>query len=247
MPGNIIQRSYQQLLDILFPPQCAQCKVSGAILCPRCIASISWFTPPLCHICGLPGAGTTLCARCQHQPLQLSGVRAPGSYQEPLRSCIRALKYQGNRRLSEPLGQLLAQAYHKYAMRADLVIPVPLHQEKLQQRGYNQSQLLAESCARQLQLPLSTTLIHRIHSAPAQVTLTAQQRRKNLQGAFRCTQNHTTQSLLNRRILIIDDVCTTGATLEACAAPLFAAGARAVWGLVLARPLSGVPTSTGKR
>ncbi|GCE20406.1 hypothetical protein KDK_42060 [Dictyobacter kobayashii] len=163
-------------------------------------------------------------------------MRAVGSYQEPLRSNIRALKYQGNTRLGEPLGKLLAQAYIKHGIRADLIIPLPLHQEKLQQRGYNQSQLLAESCARQLQLPLQTTLVRRIRTTPAQVTLTARQRRANLQGAFCCAPDPTTQSLFNRRILVIDDVCTTGATLEACAAPLFEAGAREVWGLVLARP-----------
>lgn len=230
------------MLDLLFPPQCVHCKTSGTVLCSRCIATIARFTPPLCYGCGLPHAGALLCARCRYQPLQLSGVRALGSYQEPLRSCIRALKYQGNRRLGAPLAQLLAQAYYKYKLHADIVIPVPLHQEKLQQRGYNQSQLLAESCAHLLQLPLYTTLLQRIYNAPAQVTLTAQQRRKNLQGAFSYTPKHTTLSLFNRRILIIDDVCTTGATLEACATPLFSAGAQAVWGLVLARPLNNAQT-----
>ncbi|GLV59554.1 amidophosphoribosyltransferase [Dictyobacter sp. S3.2.2.5] len=243
MWGDVIQRA----LDLLFPPQCVRCKASGDVLCARCAATVSWFRPPLCYGCGLPpGNGGILCARCQHQPLQLSGVRAVGGYQEPLRSCIRALKYQGNRRLAEPLGCLLARAYQHYGLQADIIIPVPLHPEKQQQRGYNQSQLLAESCAHLLRLPMYTTRLQRLHNAPAQVTLTARQRRKNLQGAFSYTPQDTTQSLFKRRILIIDDVCTTGATLEACAAPLFAAGAQAVWGLVLARPLGDARIDNNK-
>lgn len=178
-----------------------------------------------------------MCRQCQYHPPGLSGLRAVSSYEEPLRSCIHALKYNGNTRLAEPLGQLLARAYWHYALQLDAIIPVPLHDERQQQRGYNHALLLAEICAGQVNLPLYENMVVRYRATPAQVGLPAGERRQNVAGAFCCSPAFTTGALFGRRILIIDDVYTTGATLEACAAPLFAAGTKEVWGLVLARPL----------
>jgi len=157
-------------------------------------------------------------------------------YQEPFRSYIHALKYAGNTRLAEPLGHLLAQAYISYGMQADVIIPVPLHNERQQQRGYNHAYLLAEICAAQIGIPLRDDMLIRHRATLAQVDLKAGERQQNVVGAFACTPPFATGALFGRRILLIDDVSTTGATLEACAAPLFSAGASAVWGLVLARP-----------
>lgn len=153
-----------------------------------------------------------------------------------MRSYIHALKYTGNTRLAEPLGHLLAQAYLSYTMQADLIIPVPLHKERQRQRGYNHASLLAEVCAAQVGLPLRDDVLIRHRATRAQVDLKVGERQQNVAGAFACTPLFATGTLLGRRILLIDDVCTTRATLEACAAPLFSAGASAVWGLVLARP-----------
>ncbi|GCE27931.1 hypothetical protein KDA_34150 [Dictyobacter alpinus] len=134
------------------------------------------------------------------------------------------------------MGNLLAQAYQHYQLHADLIIPVPLHKTRLEQRGYNQAELLAQTCADTLQIPLQTDLLYREKTTSTQVNLTAPKRRENLQDAFYYMPGSTTKTVFKRKILIIDDVSTTGATLEACAAPLFAAGAQSVWGLVLARP-----------
>jgi ComF family protein len=169
----------------------------------------------------------------------MSGLRIASLYQGPLRSCIHALKYQGNKRLAAPLGTILAQAYRLYGMQADLMIPVPLHKTREQERGFNQAQLLAEECARRLTIPLNLQLLERTRPTQVQAHLTASERQQNVAGAFECQPEAATKQLLERKIIVIvDDVCTTGATLEACAAPLFAAGARAVWGLVLARPFN---------
>jgi len=169
--------------------------------------------------------------------LRLSGLRTVSSYEGPLRLCIHALKYDGNVRLAEPLGDLLANAYLYYGLQADMIIPVPLHAEREQQRGYNHAHLLAEVCAARVNIPLYGNILLRHRPTPAQVGLTANERHLNVAGAFQCMPAFTTGALLKRRILIIDDVYTTGATLEACASPLFAAGAQAVCGLVLARPI----------
>lgn len=233
------QRITQHFLDILFPPHCVTCKKSGSVLCPSCFAQIHPLSSPLCQGCSTPlatYARSGLCERCQRTPSGLSGLRAVGTYHEPLRGCIVALKYDGNTRLAEPLGHLLAQTYLSSGFRVDVFVAVPLHQERYQQRGYNHSQLLAQSCTAQLGIPLADNLLIRHRATPAQVGLSADERGQNVAGAFLCPPAFTTGALLGRSIGIIDDVCTSGATLRACAEPLFAAGALAVWGLVLARP-----------
>jgi len=229
----------QRALDLLFPPQCAACQRGGSILCPSCLAAIQPLPGPCCQHCHTRLSAEGICNQCQYRPLSMSGLRAVSAYHGPLRACIHALKYGGNRRLAEPLGALLARAYLAYGLRADIIIPVPLHNERERERGYNQSYLLAQVCAAQLGLPLNSTVVSRIRPTQAQVHLTVRERQQNVAGAFRCTPASATEALHGRRILLIDDVCTTGATLEACAAPLFAAGAASIWGLVLARPLTG--------
>lgn len=231
------QTARQQLLDILFPLRCAGCQRSGHVLCPTCIAQIQPLLSPFCKLCGGPLSPYGACKNCQYHPSKLSGQRAVSLYQEPLRGCIHALKYDGNIRLAEPLGLLLAQAYTHYGMQADLLIPVPLHSVRQQQRGYNHASLLAEVCSAQLGVPMNDSILVRHRATVAQVDLHPRERYQNVAGAFACASASASSELNGRRIVIIDDVSTTGATLEACAAPLFAAGAREVWGLVLARPM----------
>src|SRR5947209_2578472 len=144
----------QRFLDILFPPQCAGCKKSGTVLCSSCLANFSPAVSPLCQQCGILLSAPGICKRCYYHPLGLSGLRTVSAYEGPLRFCIHALKYDGNVRLAEPLGDLLAKAYLQYGLQADIIIPVPLHAERQQQRGYNHAQLLAEVCAARVQIPL---------------------------------------------------------------------------------------------
>ena len=233
-----VRRATMQGLDLLFPPRCAACKKQGHVLCPACRAAIHPLVPPFCQRCGTPLATENICSQCSFRAPTLSGVRAYSSFAEPLRGCIYGLKYEGNTRLAEPLGLMLAQAYRYYALQADAIIAVPLDNKRQEQRGYNHAYLLAKVCAARVRAPLYSTMLVRHRATFAQVELSASERRQNVAGAFRCTAAFTTGALLGRRILIIDDVYTTGATLEACAAPLFAAGAREVWALVLARPSS---------
>lgn len=226
----------QSVLDLLFPPHCAACERGGHVLCPVCLAGIQPLQEPLCRLCGSPRVTEAICHSCRYHPLRLNGIRAAARFEAPLRPCIHALKYKGCKRIAGQLGTLLSETYRRYEMQADLIAPVPLHREREQQRGYNQAFLLAQVCAQQLGLPLCPEIVQRVRATSAQVDLNGAARRENVAGAFVCSAFSTTGRLVRRRILLIDDVATTGATLEACAAPLFEAGAAAVWGLVLARP-----------
>ena len=227
----------QQFLDVLFPVHCAGCQKSGHVLCPSCLAKIQPLPSPVCQLCGTPLSTYGACKNCQYRPTKLSGQRAVSFYQEPLRGCIHRLKYDGNTRLAEPFGLLLAQAYRRYSLGADVLIPVPLHRERQQQRGFNHASLLAEVCSANVGVPMNDSILIRHRATVAQVDLHPRERYQNVAGAFACTSRSASDALYGRRIAIIDDVSTTSATLEACATPLFAAGAKEVWGLVLARPM----------
>jgi ComF family protein len=227
----------QQFLDMVFPSRCAGCQRTGHMLCPSCLAKIQPLPSPFCQLCGTPLSTYGACKNCQYRPPKLSGQRAVSLYQEPLRGCIHGLKYDGNTRLAEPLGLLLAQAYRRYGLQADTLIPVPLHSERQQQRGFNHASLLAEVCSANLGVPMNDSILVRHRATVAQVDLHPRERYQNVAGAFACTSGSASGALYGRRIVIIDDVSTTSATLEACATPLFAAGAKEIWGLVLARPM----------
>nr|WP_244421991.1 phosphoribosyltransferase family protein [Ktedonobacter racemifer] len=127
----------------------------------------------------------------------------------------------------------VAQTYQRFQLEADVLLPVPLHPARQRLRGFNQALLLARVCSRLTGVPVNEELI-RQRPTQAQVSLTGRSRQQNMMGAFLYVSTAATPGVANRKILIIDDVCTTGATLDACARPLFAAGARSVTGLVLA-------------
>jgi ComF family protein len=229
------QRGGQHLVDTIFPPHCAGCKRSGTILCTSCIAKFGPVQPSSCQRCGRAILEPDItCRICHNDPARLLGLCAVSSFEEPLRSCIHALKYEGNVRLAEPLGLLLAQRFSRTMLEADAVIAVPLHSDRQKERGYNHAQLLAEVCAKQASVPFHEHMLVRHRATLPQVGLSMRERYLNIAGAFLCAPAYATGALVGRTIVIIDDVATTGATLEACAAPLFTAGAREVRGLVLA-------------
>ncbi len=227
----------QRGLDLLFPPRCAGCRSGGALLCSRCWQSMQPLTGPLCAHCGTPlSTASVNCQFCRYHRLTLHGLRCVNIYQGALRRAVHALKYRHQPRLAEPLGQLLALAFQRYALQADGILALPLHPQRERQRGYNQAALLARTCATYLKVPYLEKLVMRQRMTPPQVGLTFRRRQQNVTGAFALTPDASTRLAGYRTLLLIDDVSTTGATLEACAAPLYAAGVRQIWGLVLGRP-----------
>jgi len=173
-----------------------------------------------------------LCSFCRRFPSALDGIRSAAVFEEPLRSAIHQFKYRNGRVLAEPLALLLRDCWEHYPLPVDVLVPVPLHKRRLQERGYNQAALLAREMGRLVSLPVVEGVLRRERETRVQVGLSARERRENVAGAFRCSDG----AMRGDRVLLIDDVCTTGATLEACAVALRQQGkARMIWALTVAR------------
>ncbi len=219
------------LLDLLFPPRCVVCRQVGTWLCPECANQIPLLLGPVCPCCGVATPNGMLCRACQETPLRLEGIRSVASLRGPVRAAIHYLKYRHARELADPLGELMARYWWQNPLPAEVIVPVPLHPSRLRRRGYNQAALLAWALSRRIGLPMEEDALCRVRDTASQMRLKAADRRRNVEDAFRCT----TDRLSGRRVLLVDDVCTTGATLEACADALRRGGAREVWALTLAR------------
>lgn len=224
-------RLLSAVLDLLFPPRCVVCRRVGEWLCRDCVPGFPRLVGSLCAHCSVPVRDGPLCPDCRRFPLRLEGVRSVAPFQGPARAAVHFLKYRRALRLAEPLGALMAQCWEAQGIPVDLIIPVPLHPSRFRTRGYNQAALLAHSVGRRLGLPVDEEALIKVRATKAQMSLRMEERRANVQGAFVARG----ERVQGRRILLVDDVCTTGSTLEACADALRIGGAREIWGLTLAR------------
>jgi len=170
-------------------------------------------------------------AHCRTAPLQIECIRSVVYFEGVLREAVHWLKYRGRTALAGPLGGLMAGYWMQHPMPTDIVVPVPLHTARLRERGYNQAALLAREMARRVGLVVDEQTLVRWRVTAPQVELDFRQRRENVRDAFRCSGD----ALTGKQVLLVDDVCTTGATLEACAVALYEGGARGVRALTLAR------------
>jgi ComF family protein len=220
-------------LDLLFPPRCVACSRTGSWFCADCLATVEALPAPHCPRCGRPARAEALCSRCRTSPTELDGSRSVALHSGALREAIHHFKYQSRRELAVPLGNMLYDYWRHVRVPIDLVVPVPLHPHRQRERGFNQSHLLSEVFAAQAALPLNATDLVRTRATVPQVGLGADERKTNVAGAF----DWTGEQLDGERVLLIDDVCTSGATLEACAQALRQGGAGTIWALTLARPL----------
>jgi len=239
-----------QVLDFLYPPRCAAC---GAALtseganrvCARCVARVERLPDPRCEICGGPLESAandgTRCARCLEHPPRYRIARTIARYRttaedEPgtLPALIRRHKYGLDQSVGRALTEYLGDALPLSAEDYDVIIPVPLHWRRLWWRGFNQAALLAAEIARRLNVPLDTTAVTRRRFTTPQTSRHHDERMRNVRQAFAVTRPERIQ---NRRVLIVDDVMTTGATVDECARVLLRAGAASVDVFTLARVL----------
>lgn len=216
-----------------WPARCLGCGRRDAVLCPSCDAALPRLQPPLCPRCSRPASSGTLCRDCRQGDPVLLSVRAACTYAGAASAGVRRLKYSQERHLTDTLAALLVDCLARRPLAVDALVPVPLDAGRARWRGYNQAALLAAPVAAALDRPVLAAL-QRTRPTRPQVGLSARQRRLNVRDAFACPPG---TDVAGRRLLLVDDVMTTGATLEACARALRAAGAAQVYGLVVARDL----------
>jgi len=223
-----------RIVDFLFPRWCVGCGREGEFICPSCRRSLPRVMPPLCPRCGKPRPSGTLCPTCVSWQAEIDGIRSPFRFDGVMRQAIHQLKYRNLRALAEPLAKLLNDYLATNPIPGEVLVPVPLHQKRLRERGYNQSRLLAKELGKLTNLPVvDDCLIRQRHAPPQARSSTVEERRSNVAGAFVCRDHR----LQNKQVLLIDDVSTSGTTLDAGATALKATGATSVWGLVLAREI----------
>ncbi len=222
----------ERALDALLAQDCLLCGQASdsCILCPACDDDLPRLPVSRCPRCALPTPEGELCGRCLAQPPHYDRTLAVFNYGFPLDKLLQAFKYAHRLSLAPFFGRLLAE--EAASCSADLIVPLPLHRTRLRERGFNQALELARPVAHALKKPIDTDCCTRVSHTAAQAGLPWRERAKNIHGAFQCAKN-----LSDKRILLIDDVMTTGASLNECSRTLKLHGAKEVILLVVARAL----------
>ena len=219
-------------LDLLFPKRCVQCGEFGAFVCHKCLAKIKPIQTQVCPKCGKISDRGKWCSGCKGKS-NLSGMIVAADYRTgPTKELIHHLKYNSILELSPVLADLLIDQLIDLDFRGEIIMTsVPLHRRRFNERGFNQAEILAKRTAKNIGYDYQNLLIRKKYS-DSQVKSSGRKRRENLIGAFDLAK---LASAKKKTVILIDDVSTTGTTLEECAKVLRASGARQVWGLVVAR------------
>jgi ComF family protein len=250
------------LINFIYPPRCAACDDRMGLdaiarICQLCMGRIERIPEPICQVCGIPlqdqsllshidqagreseGSAVHKCRTCAESPPYFGRARAIAHYRsgvaedgQVVPSIIRRHKYGRDQSLSGALAQCLGETLPLDGNDYDLVVPVPLHRRRLRWRGFNQAALLGRAVARKMGCPLDVATLTRVRNTPPQTEQDSSRRRQNVHGAFAVMRP---DRIANRRLLLVDDVMTTGATLDECARMLLAAGAQRVDVLTVAR------------
>jgi ComF family protein len=242
--GNLLATA----LAFLYPPQCPGCKALVRLeesFCPACRRFIHPIESPLCLCCGIPFVTSVgpdhLCARCQDHLPPFRQARSWAYYQSgeavlhPLSEAIQRFKYQRNMSVGKTLAKLGVQHFPLAHRKYDLIIPVPLHPQRLRWRGFNQSLILTRAIGRAQRVHVDPFLLERTRATVPQTQLRGHERRANVRGAFAVKK---TERLQGKQVLLVDDVYTSGATVEECAKVLCRGGAEVVDVFTLARAVS---------
>lgn len=238
--AEALRRTGGRIVDLVLPPRCAACGslVANPGLCAGCWAQVDFIAAPYCQRLGTPfayDAGEPLVSPAAlADPPDYDRARAAARYDGPARALVHALKFNDRLEVADVLARQMARAGADLIADCDVVTPVPLHRRRLFSRRFNQSALLAERIARLSGRDYLPAAVERVRRTRHQVGLSAAERRRNVAGAFKIARE-TRPVLAGRRILIVDDVLTTGATVNACARACRRAGAAAVDVLVFAR------------
>ncbi|MEO7320912.1 MAG: ComF family protein [Nitrosospira sp.] len=218
---------------LFFRKNCLLCgAASDGNMCPPCLDSLPQLPLHLCEVCALPAAESCVCGACLANPPAFDRIIASLSYAFPVDALVHSLKYQRNLSIAPVLADLLVTRIDGIVL-PDFILPMPLHPARVKERGFNQALEIARGVAKKTGIALLPTACRRIKNTPSQTGLPWKEREQNIKGAFMCEAD-----LAGKRIAILDDVMTTGATLNELAKILHERGATHVGGWVVARTLS---------
>lgn len=242
---HVARDAFSGLLDLVYPPHCLICNAEVEnYLCGKCIEKIDPITPPYCRKCGGPpsvppykgGTAGGYCEECRERQYHFEFSRSAGIFEGVLREAIHALKYHNHLAIAEPLADIMAQSYAETGLagRAELAVPIPIHISRSIQRGFNQSEELARVFCKRVNLPLETQTLHKSRKTRRQMELPFDLRISNIRGSFKVAHE---ERIRGKRVLLIDDVFTTGSTLDEAARVLREAGASEVYAYTLSKSL----------
>ncbi len=218
-----LRRTFLQTIDFVLPPRCVGCRQSGSLLCVNCRQALPRLTGIVCERCARP-CSESVCYHCKIAPLALNRIRAAVLFKDNVPPLVHQFKYYRVFGLASVMAEVMQAFIPLTAVECDLIVPIPLHPQRQKERGYNQSTLLARELAGQSGISYTSDALHRVRYTTPQARLKMDDRRVNVHQAFSATATH----VAHKRIVLVDDVCTTGATLESAAEALYTAGATAV-------------------
>jgi len=222
------------VIDLFFPRSCVGCGRVGDFICVRCSKKLSRLLPPICQRCGRPESSGMYCRGCWGTHNHIHEIRSVFVFEGIIRTAVHEFKYRNLRSIAASLSKYMADYFVEHELAADVLLPVPMHAGRLKKRGYNQSELLAGQISATISVPVRGDLIKRVRdNKPQARTSCVEERWSNMRDAFTCVSNEVS----GKDIIIIDDVCTSGATLEACAVALKSKGANKISGFTLAREI----------
>ena len=231
-----LQKPVKFIINLIFPVYCLICKKqlsyqTNTYLCDACKQKLTLINGKVCNKCGRPFING-ICGICREKQFCFSKARASGIYDGSVRKCIHLLKYKKKTYLLNTLFEVFLLPNSLDFLSCDLIVPVPLHWIREYSRGFNQAELIGKKISKRFNIPLSKTSLKRTRATPSQTGLSLKERTKNIKGAFSVRNS---QKLNGKRILLVDDVMTTGATVNECSRVLLQAGAREILVYTLAR------------
>jgi competence protein ComFC len=227
-----LYRAMWNVLDLLFPPQCGGCGRNGSRWCLECQERVVALEGILCDVCGLPQDRSGICDLCLADRPHFHSLRAWTAFEPPVRQALHKLKYRHDISMGDALAANMAGFVKNLGWDVEMIVPIPLGRERLRERGYNQVAMIAKPLSMALDVRYAPRELMRSKETRSQVGLTREERRKNVSDVFRAGTG-----VSGKTVLIMDDVSTTGSTLSSGARTLYAAGAKDVYALTVARAL----------
>ena len=231
-PISIIYGKFWEVLDWIYPPDCIVCHKCGYRICPECLSNFRQIQTG-CEICGITLAKPGICKHCQDKRPTYDHLRSLFEYKDVVREAIHQVKFHNDLGLAEKLAEIMSQYLLRLNWQLDLIVPMPLNERRQYQRGYNQSALLALPIALKTRTKYAPYAIERIKDTKSQVGLSASERWENVADAF----SVNSRTIQGKNLLIVDDVVTTGATMNAIAAAVKKGGAKKIFCLSFARAI----------